>query len=313
MKTVKADVEAPFRTRFLLMTTASASEESAAYYLRAARGERNEEKANDILLKTATTSVNEDNTEAYVLYKGMSTEVRSSFLKAVTVLDNAPNITDVLEEIRTALYLAAPKEQIASLVERLEGWWFGRVIEALVNQKTISVLAIEQRIDELREEFKRDALPVDFRNTHPTSQVIADLDQRPFVKQLRKIKIGASRIEYAIRDYYRAFEQRSRWLRQDLLLDGELERYEQGLKEAWEPRFHSVLDGLPTPCSAKLKVEGGQKVFQWAEQEADFPLRTVRERFLTHGSFHILANRYAVGWHPDFAHPETSDESKEEK
>ena len=40
--------------------------------------------------------------------------------------------------------------------------------------------------------------------------------------------------------------------------------------------------------------------FKWAEQDANFPLRTVRERFLTHGSYHILANRYDVGWHPDF-------------
>ena len=30
------------------------------------------------------------------------------------------------------------------------------------------------------------------------------------------------------------------------------------------------------------------------EQEASFPLRTVSQRFLTHGSYHILSNRYAL-------------------
>jgi hypothetical protein len=30
--------------------------------------------------------------------------------------------------------------------------------------------------------------------------VIAELDKRPFVRQLRKIEIGGRRIEYAIRD-----------------------------------------------------------------------------------------------------------------
>jgi len=312
-KAVKADVSLPFRTNFFLMTTAGAPPESAAYHLRAVKGERDVEKADRILLETSTSSTNEANAAAYALYVGTSDELRLSLLHAITVLDHAPNIVDVLEEIRLTLYHAAPKEHIANFVERLEGWWFGRVIDALVNGHSIPVLAIDQRIDELREEFKRSALPVDFKNAHPASDVIADLDKRPFVKQLRRIMIGVPRIEYAIRDFYRASEQRSRWLRQDLLVDGELERYEQDLKEAWEPRFQAVLDGLPTPCSPELKVEGGRKVFQWAEQEADFPLRAVREHFLTHGSLHILANRNVVGWHPDFALPEASNEPKEEK
>jgi hypothetical protein len=40
----------------------------------------------------------------------------------------------------------------------------------------------------------------------------------------------------------------------------------------------------------------------------------VCERFLTHGSYHILSNRFAVGWHPDFrsAAP-TSNEKPNEK
>ena len=57
--------------------------------------------------------------------------------------------------------------------------------------------------------------------------MIAELDKRPFVRQLRRVNVGGKRIEYAIRDFYRASEQRSRWLRQDLLVDGELAKYEQ--------------------------------------------------------------------------------------
>ena len=47
-------------------------------------------------------------------------------------------------------------------------------------------------------------------------------------------------MEFAIRDYYRAFEQRSRWAREDFLVDGELENYERELVEAWQPR-HAAL------------------------------------------------------------------------
>lgn len=175
----------------------------------------------------------------------------------------------------------------------------------------IPVLAIEQRVDELREEFKRDALPVDFQTTVPSQNVIAELDKRPFVKQLRKIEIGPRRIEYAIRDYYRASEQRSRWAREDLLIDGELGHYERELTEAWEPRHATIVEQADS-CSPEQKVALGQTVFKWAEQDANFPLRTVRERFLTHGSYHILANRHDVGWHPDFL-ADADAPDKEEK
>jgi hypothetical protein len=123
--------------------------------------------------------------------------MRLSLLRSITVPDNAPDIVDTVDELRQELYYAAPKEQIANLVERLEGWWFGRVIAAMVNKLSIPVLAIDQRVDELREQFKRNALPVDFKSTFPSPDVIAELDSRPFVRQLRRIQIGGSRIEYS--------------------------------------------------------------------------------------------------------------------
>jgi hypothetical protein len=209
------------------------------------------------------------------------------------VLDGSPNIIDVRDEIVRELYHAAARDQVDHLVERLEGWWFGAVVKALtgVGPNAIPILAIDQRVDELREEFKRSALPVDFKSKDPPPAVVAELDKRPFVRQLRKIQIGVTR---------RASEQRSRWAREDLLVNGELETYEQGLVEAWQPRHAAILDELTPSCPPEKKVKLGQDLFKWVEQDANFPLRSVRERFLTHGSYHILSNRYALGWHPEY-------------
>lgn len=293
------DIEAPFRTKFGLLTTACAPDKSAAALLRIR--DRDEVGADKQLLAAAKSSENRATEKARRAYEVLPEDVRLSLLRSVIILDKSPNIIDVREDIERELHHAAQRDQIEKLVERLEGWWFGAVIRAMSGAvpSAIPVSAIEQRVDELREEFKRDALPVDFKTAVPSESVVAELDKRPFVRQLRKIEIGGRRIEFAIRDYYRASEQRSRWAREDLLIDGELERYEQELTEAWEPRHAAIVEEAEAG-SQQEKVILGQSIFKWAEQDANFPLRTVRERFLTHGSYHILANRYAVGWHPDY-------------
>ena len=71
------------------------------------------------------------------------------------------------------------------------------------------------------------------------------------------------------------------------------------MTEAWAPRHATIVENGESR-TPQDKVALGQSLFKWAEQDANFPLRTVRERFLTHGSYQILANRYTVGWHPDF-------------
>jgi hypothetical protein len=301
-KNITRDPTAVLRMSFVLLTTGHAPHNSAASYLRMA--DRDEEKADLALMKAATESMSKSNSDSYTAYKALPQNVRLAFLKAVLILDGSPNIHDVHQEIIQEVYHAAPRSQIANLVQRLEGWWFQVVINALsgVGPSAIPVMAIDQRVDELREEFKRTALPIDFARAFPSPEVVAELDGRPFVKQLRQIEVGPRRIEYAIRDFYRASEQRSRWAREDLLVGDELDNYERELVEAWQPRHAAVVDELTLKddCDVADRVKAGQEIFKWVETEAIFPLRSVRDHFLTHGSYHILANRYAVGWHPDY-------------
>jgi hypothetical protein len=309
-KRVAQQIDAPFRMRFVLLTTGAAPDGSAASFLR--MRDRDEAEADKKLLDVVATSKNKDNAAAYQAYAALPGELRLSLLRAINVLDGSPNIIDVRDEIARELYHAAARDQVDHLVERLEGWWFGVVVKALTGAgpNALPVLAIDQRVDELREEFKRRALPIDYKSINPPPAVVADLDKRPFVRQLRRIQIGPNRVEWAIRDYYRASEQRSRWAREDLLVNGELETYEQELVEAWQPRHAALLDELTATCPPEKKVQLGQVLFKWAEQEANFPLRSVRERFLTHGSYHILSNRYALGWHPDYKTDVPTDDGK---
>jgi hypothetical protein len=74
----------------------------------------------------------------------------------------------------------------------------------------------------------------------PDEEIDTENDPRLFVAQLREIGLSSSRIRSAILDYYRAYEQRSAWAREHLLVSGEVEEYEDCLTDEWS-RYKDVV------------------------------------------------------------------------
>jgi hypothetical protein len=62
-----------------------------------------------------------------------------------------------------------------------------------------------------------------------------------------------------------------------------------------------MCDELGTAAKAEIVRKAGQSLYQWVENEARFSFRNVSHRFLSVGSYNMLANDVRVGWHRDFA------------
>src|SRR5690606_36954653 len=71
-----------------------------------------------------------------------------------------------------------------------------------------------------------------------------DEEKRIFVEQLRLISLKDRNIRKAINDYMKAYYNRSRWVRKELLYDDDLEKYEGKLIEEWERHFDAMLEDL---------------------------------------------------------------------
>ena len=99
---------------------------------------------------------------------------------------------------------------------------------------------VSDKLAALADEYKSDNLPITFRGKTPDGEIDIDVDDRLFVRQLRDIGISSARIRIAILDYYRAYEQRSAWTRENLLVSDELEDYEDRLEDEWA-RFRDVV------------------------------------------------------------------------
>ncbi len=77
---------------------------------------------------------------------------------------------------------------------------------------------IESKIADLRDQLSSENLPIDLQDLPaPTDEEVAD-DQRVFVMQLRLIALANERVALAILDHNRAYAQRARWVREELLI-----------------------------------------------------------------------------------------------
>ena len=127
------------------------------------------------------------------------------------------------------------------------------------------------------------------------------------MRQLDFLHLRTQSIRYAVKDYYRAYSQRTKWGLDGLLFVGELSAYEADGKEQWA-RYVDRLS-YEAEFSGNLEedaacVRFGRRVLDWVET-ASFPIRAVlppKHEYITRGTFHILANEElpVVYWHPKF-------------
>jgi hypothetical protein len=286
--------------KLLLVTTAEAPLGSAARLLRAAG--RNEATARSQLLSAIAKSRSDVNAGYYETFSALTEPAQTALLKAILMLDCSPSLADLSIPLKHELRFLAEAQSRDAALQRVEGWWWARIAEALVNptRKHIPLLEVEAFLDTVREAFRTANLPVDFAAAEPPQSTAQGYDARTFVRQLRLVNCQPNRIARAKRDYYRAFEQRSKWSREYLVDAAELSDYERRLIEQWEPRFDRMTEMVSAAATAADPLQAALDLIFWLETDIQQPLRNVTERYLAIGSCHMLADDRRMGWHVDY-------------
>jgi hypothetical protein len=301
---ISMDVIDPTVTMLTLLTTAKAPDGSAASKLRPASIEgRNATEALTALVNVAKTSTSVTNKPCYDAFLALTETLQKSLFESINVLDSSPTITDVYDKILDKLRISTRVEFLESVAERVEGWWFNKVVQHLSVDSITSILYNEllAKINDIQEEFFRDNLPIDFLEVIAPKEEELNNDRRIFIQQLRLVMVSEPRIRRAINDYYRAFEQRSRWMREDLLGIGELGKYEDRLMDEWE-RLHEIMkenlrDGAD---EEEIKVRG-RELFNHVDTQLECHIRPrCTTPYVMRGSYHMLANDLRIGWHARF-------------
>ena len=301
VKHIIEDPAAAANTRLVFLTTSSASDGSALSMLRQAGGGRNESRAVELLLSAANDSRNQTTVAGREAFLGLTDAARQVLIRNIWVFDKGPGIIDVRDEIERLLHYSAAPNQVGDLTDHLEGWWFNRVIIALTDPilAAIPLASIQNKVSDLRESFRLGSLPLD--EAIETMPAIKELpnDNRMFIRQMGLVRVPENEVRATVHDYYRAYEQRSRWARESLFLDGESDRYDRGLHDAWQRRFFASTAEVTGDCDDTTREVQGRKVFRWA-REYQKPMRNRDELWLSSGSLQMLADEVKVGWHPDY-------------
>lgn len=288
-----------------LITTAEAPINTVAAFLRKT-GDRNEDKALELLRSISNESDNANLASSFKVFKALSPQQQRRLIRAITIIDGSQNISDIVNDIKRKLRLSVSPSHIDALYERLEGWWFNKAIDHIVNESKTPISQSELFIKNISisEQIHKDSLPIDYTLAVAPDEYFTDLDNRIFVRQLNYLKLNSKRIRNAVLDYYRAFEQRSRWARESLLIDDELIFYEARLHQEWD-RYMTILQDDYDELDSHINCQKfGKSILAWMES-IDLPIRPkmpVGSEYVTRGSFHILAdqNPPSVYWHPKF-------------
>jgi hypothetical protein len=308
----KRDDRAKSNLRFFLFTTAKVSADSfLTRFLPGFVGNGEDDKtprelADDALAKSKSGSSGAIAQE----FNELTNAEKEDFLARIQIFDESPRIGNIPKLVKEGpMRIIRPANRDA-VFERLEGWWNDQVIRLLSGARTEGIPGneISEKMFSLSEEYKSDNLPITFLGKEPAEGIDTDNDPRPFVWQLREIGISKDRMHSAILDFYRAFEQRSEWTRENLLVPGELDRYEDRLVDEWKRFKDVVFEELDENSAEDTLKRAGKDLYKWADLESGkiHSLR-IRERvtepYVTRGSFHILANATPaprIYWHPRF-------------
>ncbi len=290
--------------RFILFTTGAVGADSILTMFKdeEVEGEARAQAVKEPLAKSKSVLVVAVREELETL---AATEL-ADFYSRITIADATLRITAIPSAVINRHLRTIRRESRPFLFERLEGWWIDQAIQLLAGERTAAISGVEvsDKLSAIAEDYRNDNLPITFRQRKPDDIDVAN-DPRMFVEQLRALELSTTRLQVALIDYYRAFEQRSSWARENLLVSNEIEEYEDRLIDEWGRYKEVVFETISDKSEDADCLAAGRELYRWAELETT-SLR-IRERvtepYVVRGAFHILANARPephVHWHPRF-------------
>jgi len=321
-------------TQFKLVVIVKVSDKQIAHLLCKRHGNYNSVKACEELLKIAKEDIKtrknqQKNSEKqakdshpdlfespekkqvkendFELFDQLHYNISESLVNSIEVIDSTHNVTNLDSMIPLMLYGVHSDNQKA-VYQELMGWWQTEIRKHLSDKSVEPLIKtiLKDKIAEINEKYHKNNLPLDYDKQDLEkykSSIDIKKDNRNFVQQLKKIINKKKRIERAILDFYLATNKRMEWATKKLLIDNEIENYEDSLIEYWERITEGLIDSEDFALDNAEDIEKrkfGLKVYTETEERNIPPIREkVIEKYIKMGSYHNLVEDNKVCWYPE--------------
>jgi len=226
---------------------------------------------------------------------------RSILLRRIRIQDGSVTVGRIPEALSKYLHLL-PKEQRSQAAERLLAWWDQQVVYTLCGKRdrVIQRSEMEHNLSSIIAHLDDEKLIADFDMVNHPDDYEAD---GMLYRQIALVRGKSSDITRAVREQWRATQQRAKWIVDKPQMRSKIASYDAKLAEYWSDRHVRMAEdceGL-NPTEVEFK---GLELLRWTHDLAPKDVEPISPSWSGHyyvrGTYQVLAIDLQVGWHVDF-------------
>jgi hypothetical protein len=243
-----------------------------------------------------------DRADACEAFLGLSETEQLNLLRRATIRQNSASIVNMEGEVVAQLHLFPP-EQRESIASRLIEWWDRQVVYSLCDKRdrAITRTELQYQLSVIVAEIEQEKLIPDFELMSAPREYQPD---GMLARQILLVDGKESDFSKAIREEWRAREQRHKWANERPGMAVTIAEYDRLLVEHWEDRHSQMVEGCVHSNSSE-KCSRGLELLRWTHDDAPHRIRPIADSwsapYYVRGSYQVLAINLHVGWHADFA------------
>jgi hypothetical protein len=242
-----------------------------------------------------------DRVDGCSAFLGLTETERLNLLRRTVIQDSSPAVADIEENVAEFLKLLPP-EQRPIVARRLVEWWDRQIVYSLCGkrERVVSRGELQHQISAIISDIEQDKLVPDFEVASPPEDYQPD---GMLARQVKLVDGKPSDLSKAIREEWKAREQRAKWLNGSPAMAVTINDYDLVLEEHWSDRHGQMVEKC-ADLDHKGKCKSGLQILRWTHEEAPNVVRPIAQgwnaAYYVRGSYQVLAIDLKVGWHADY-------------
>jgi len=222
-------------------------------------------------------------------------------MRSVVLKPSSLTLAEIEAAVAARLRLLHPDDR-TPVAARLLQWWDREIVYSLCGQRDrlISRAELQQKISAVVAEIEQDVLLPDFELAAPPADYQPD---GMLARQIHLVNGQKSDLGRAIREEWKAREQRGKWSDDNPAMATMIGEYDLLLEQEWADRHFQMTE----TCSGLVeaaRAKAGLEILRWSHEQAPNMTRPITKgwdaAYYVRGSYQVLAIDLRVGWHADF-------------